>query len=109
MEDIATIRRRAQTALGTFFSMDHIALCLSYEVGDLTRAVYRMGYCASEDRRDERTKRAYHAEAKLAVADASLQLRLMVNQLGLVWEDVVKLGEDHHRETMSQLMQGERE
>ena len=109
MEDIVEIRRRAQIAQGTFFSKDHMALCLSYEVGDLSRAVYRIAFCEDSERRDERTKSAYRAEAKLAAADITLQLRLLTNQLGFSWDEIIKLGEDHHRETMSQLIKGERE
>ena len=108
MEDIVILRRNARMALGKTFTRERIVLCLGYEVGDLMRAVYRIGYCEDKER-SERTTRAYHAEAKLAAADAIVQLRLIIDQLGLDWEDVERLGSQHHKETMSQLMKGERE
>ena len=98
MEDINKIRNRALKTLAHLHNKDRVALCLSYQVGDLARAVYRIGHCEvrmSVGAPGNPNPRAWYGEARLAAADASLQLRLLVNELGFDWDEIIALGEKH--------------
>ncbi len=111
MEKIADIRQRSLKVLGNMVTAERIALCLTYQVGDLVKAVYRISHCdaVASIKGGTSSSKAYYGEARLAVADASLQLRLLVNELGFDWYETIALGEEHHRETMEQVKRGERD
>ncbi|KKM24150.1 hypothetical protein LCGC14_1399140 [marine sediment metagenome] len=112
MEKIGTIRMRALKVLGNMVTTERIALCLTYQVGDLVRAVYRISHCDAVNAiKGEGTSnpRAYYGEARAATADASLQLRLIVNELGFDWDETIALGEEHHKEVMEEVARGERD
>ncbi|KKK66952.1 hypothetical protein LCGC14_2958920 [marine sediment metagenome] len=111
MEKIGDIRMRALKTLGNMVTAERMALCLTYQVGDLVRAIYRISHCdaVASIKGETSSSKAYYGEARLACADASLQLRLMVNELGFDWDEIVALGEEHHKEVMEQVQRGERD
>lgn len=111
MEKISVIRLRALKVLGNMVTAERIALCLTYQIGDLVRAVYRISHCdgVAALKGESSSSKAYYGEARAAVADASIQLRLIVNELGFDWHETVALGEERHRETMEQIARGERD
>ena len=111
MEKIGTIRMRALKVLGNMVTAERIALCLSYQVGDLDKAVYRISHCdaVAAIKGGTSGSKAYYGEARAAAADASIQLRLLVNELGFDWDETIALGEERHRETMEQVSHGERD
>ena len=115
MESIKDIRNRALKTLGQQHTLERITLCLNYEVGDITKAVYRATHAEAAtatkgpDRSRVDSALAWRAEARLAAADAIPQLRLLVNELGLQWGETVALGEEHHKEVMEQVARGERD
>ncbi|KKM72277.1 hypothetical protein LCGC14_1422070 [marine sediment metagenome] len=111
MEKIGAIRMRALKVLGNMVTAERIALCLGYQVGDLMKAVYRISHCDAVAglKRESSSSKAYYGEARAAVADASVQLRLIVNELGFDWDETIALGEERHKETMAQVERGERD
>lgn len=112
MEDIGKIRNRALKTLAHLHNKDRVALCLGYQVGDLQKAVYRISHCEvrmAVGAPGNPNPRAWLAEARLAAADASLQLRLLVNELGFSWDETIALGEEHHKEVMADVDAGRRE
>ena len=80
-------------------------MIISYELGDLHRALFR--YTFLTERLGD--PRGYKGEAKLAIADILTQLRILLFELGLDWDEVVELGEDHLIETWEAIQSGERE
>lgn len=80
-------------------------MIVSYELGDLQRALFRIVWLK------ERSKdfRGYVGEAKLGVADIITQLRILLHELGIDWDEMVELGEEHLLETWDALSSGERE
>ncbi len=111
MENIAEVRMRALKVLGNMVTAERIALCLGYQVGDAQKAVYRISHCdaVAHIKGETSSSKAYYGEAKAATADASIQLRLLVNELGFDWDETIALGEERHRETMEQVARGERD
>ena len=115
MESIKDIRNRALKTLGNMHSLERVALCLNYQVGDLTKAVYRTTWAEAvtaikgPDRSRSDSAQAWRYEARLAAADSITQLRLLVNELGLDWDETVALGEKHHREVLEQVALGTRD
>ncbi|KKN47202.1 hypothetical protein LCGC14_0665430 [marine sediment metagenome] len=111
MEKIGDIRNRALKVLGNMVTAERIALCLGYQVGDLQKAVYRISHCdaVAALKGGTSSSKAYYGEARAATADASIQLRLLVNELGFDWDETIALGEERHKETMIQVASGLRD
>ena len=111
MENINDVRQRSLKVLGNMVTAERMALCLTYQVGDLVRAVYRISHCdaVAHLKGGTSSSKAYYGEARAAAADASIQLRLLVNELGFDWDETIALGEERHRETMEQVSHGERD
>jgi len=82
--------------------------CLSYQIGDLAKATYKLEAC-DHLRRNSGRWQAYRAEAMIAVADSVTQLRLLAYELGYDWDEMIALGEERFMETMAQITRGERE
>ena len=105
MKDISSIIQEAEEAMQGYPSNTSVALCLAYNVGDLSKAVYRIAYCQFGNR----DSRPYYKLARAAMADAVLQARILSLRLGFVWEDIIELGEERHFEAMQEVSRGERE
>ena len=75
---------------------------LLYQLGDFAKCdIYR--------RRQPQAARAYHVEARLALADAIVQLRLLSEKMGWDWWELWEDGEERFRERMKELGKAEKE
>ena len=105
MKDIRSVIRESEEAMQSYPTNSSVALCLSYNIGDLGKAVYRIAYCQFGNR----NPKPYYKLAKVALADAVLQARILTFRLGFKWEDILVLGEKRHTQAMKEVRRGERE
>ncbi len=105
MKDIEDIIQDAEEAMGGYPSNTSVALCLAYNVGDLSKAVYRIAYCQFGDRDPD----PYYKLARAAMADAVLQARILAHRLGFNWEEIIAVGEERHSKAMREVRRGERD
>lgn len=105
MKNVRSIIKESEEAMQSYPTNSSVALCLTYNVGDLNKAVYRIAYCQFGDR----DSKPYYKLARIAIADAVLQARILAFRLGLSWEDIVTLGEERHTQAMKEVSRGERE
>lgn len=104
MKATSNIIQEAKDAMQGYPSDSSVALCLTYNVGDLSKAVYRIAYCQYGDR----DSRPYRRLAKAAIADVVLQTRILAHRLGFDWDDVIAIGEKRHTHTMKAVHSGKR-
>ena len=104
LKDINSIIQEAENAMQGYPSNSSVALCLTYNVGDLNKAVYRIAYCQFGDR----NPKPYYKLAKAAIADAVLQARILAHRLDFVWDEVITEGEKRHSQAMKEVREGKR-
>ena len=105
MKDIHDIIAQAEEAMQGYPSNSSVALCLTYNVGDLNKSVYRIAFCQYGNR----DAKPYYKLARYALADTILQARILAHRLGLDWDKLVSLGELRHLKTMKAVKRGERD
>ena len=69
---------------------------LAYEVGDINKALVHAW-------RRPKLKNAYLAEARISIADAYLQLRLVAQMLGFNFKEIMEDGEERFLERLEDI------
>ena len=105
MKDIRDIITAAEEAMQGYPSNSSVALCLTYNVGDLNKAVYRIAFCQYGNR----DVKPYYKLARYALADTIIQARILAHRLGLDWDKLVSLGELRHLQAMKGIKRGTRD
>lgn len=76
---------------------------LTYQVGDVHKAlVYQTCYC-----RDDKAVKAFHAEEKIALADALAQLKAFIQLRGYNFDDIDKLAFERMLDFVSRRFKGD--
>jgi len=105
VRDIRDIITAAEEAMQGYPSNSSVALCLTYNVGDLNKAVYRIAFCQYGNR----DAKPYYKLASYALADTITQARILAHRLGLDWDKLVGLGERRHVQAMKAVKRGGRD